>query len=564
MGAMRRPPFSASATLVVALVAGVALGQGALDAGLQVGSKTNTAAKQEDFRSRNLVVTGDVAAGRGFRGSVGYTAEGDFRGATGSDTSIDFRRNTALSNPVLAANSANAATSFNVGRDSVSSLEYRRDFTGPGSRGAGATTTDVATSRVRLDRMTTQLSSSQQRLRDGEGAAMARYQAGETESGTLVASTVRGVKKQRDRDALKTEPLSLYEAARLRDDLQNGLLRMDAIGPRQANPFQVAAPQDSINASSVRDVRPLTPGEQAMQPAGGRVTPYDSILRQMRENWVARVSGGEAGKAGASETDRQREMIAAYDELRARLGAGKSTSTGKGVTSAAAKQAPVKEGSTKAADGTDASEKDDRLNVGGVKISLEDYALILKHGTAIDAFGDEGKDRIDELLRDGQRAMHQGNSFIAEKRFEVALLMKPGDARATAGLLHCQIGANLPGSASITLRALLTEHPEMMDVRYGAQAMPVRSRIEHALASTRERILSGRDAQDFGLLAAYIGHLLGDEQAIREGLTFVKGTPEDDTLRGLLERLWLAPGAKPGIEPSASAPGPASAPATTR
>ena len=366
--------------------------------------------------------------------------------------------------------------------------------------------------------------------------------------------------KSRRNSRLETEPLSLYEAARLRADLQNGLLRMDAIGPREANPFQVAAPQDAINASSVRDVRPLTPGEQAMQPAGDRLTPYDRILRQMRENWMARVAGGEQGKAGAGEIDRQREMIAAYDELRARLGAGKQDSTGKGaIAPVKAKEAPLKDGAAKEGAPKDATEKDDRLNVGGVKISLEDYALILKHGTAIDAFGDDGKDRIDELLREGQRAMHQGNSFIAEKRFEVALLMKPGDARATAGLLHCQIGANLPGSASITLRALLTEHPEMMDVRYGAQAMPVRARIEHTLASTRERILNGRDASDFGLLEAYLGHLLGDENAIREGLSFVKGTPEDDTLRGLLERLWLAPGAKPGIEPPAAAPEPAAA-----
>lgn len=539
MDSMIRLSFRASATLAAAVATGAALGQGALDAGLQVGSKTNAAAKQEDFRSRNLVVTGDVAAGRGFRGSVGYTAEGDFRGATGADATLDFRRNSALSNPVLAANSANAATSFNLGRDSVSNLEFRRDFAGPGGRGAAATVVDASTTRTRLDRMSTQLSSSQQRSRDGEGSAMARYRSGETETGTLVASTVRGIKKQRDRDALKTEPLSMYEAARLREDLQNGLLRMDAVGWREANPFQVPAPQDSVNASSVRDAKPLTRGEQAMQPAGGQTSSYDRILRQMRENWMARVSGQgteAAAAAGSTSADREREMITAYDELRAKLAGAKEPAAAK-VASGTGKPDEAKDG---------------RVNVGGVKISLEDYAVILKHGTAIDAFGDEGKDRIDELLRDGQRAMHQGNSFTAEKRFEVALLMKPGDARATAGLLHCQIGANLPGSASITLRALLTEHPEMMDVRYGAQAMPVRTRIERTLASTRERILEGRDVSDFGLLQAYLGHLLGDEKAIREGLTFVKGRPEDDALRGLLERLWLAPDAKPGIEGTAA------------
>ena len=30
----------------------------------------------------------------------------------------------------------------------------------------------------------------------------------------------------------------------------------------------------------------------------------------------------------------------------------------------------------------------------------------------------------------------------------------------------------------------------------------------------------------------------------------VRGTPEDDTLRGLLERLWLAPASEPGVRPA--------------
>lgn len=538
MPVMRSSTVQACAALAAALLACRSSGQGALDAGLQVGSKSNAAAKQEDFRSRNLVVTGDVAAGRGFRGSVGYTAEGDFRGGTGSDASIEFRRNTALSNPVLAANSANAATSFNVGRDSVASLEFRRDYAGGSSRGVAASSTDAAASRSRLDRLTTQMSSSQQRLRDGEGVAMARYDAGETDKGTLVASTVRGVKKQRDRDALRTEPLSLYEAARIREDLRNGLLRMDAVGPRESNPFGTTAAPDPASLATPRDGRPLSAAEIEKSA-------YGRMIRQMRDNWQARVP--DEGKSGDATTDREKEMMSAYDELRSQLGAGAQKVDARTPAKPADKETP--------ADG-----KDGRLALGRARLSLEDYAAILQHGTTLDAFGDEGKDRIDELLREGQRAMHEGSGFTAEKRFEVALLMKPGDARATAGLLHCQVAANLPGSASITLRALLTEHPEMMDVRYGAQAMPPRARIERALVSTRERILEGRDAQDLGLLQAYLGHLLGDEGAIREGLSFVRGRPEDDALRGLLERLWLAPGAKPGIEPAAGASEPAPAP----
>jgi len=527
--------------LSIALVAGSALGQGALDAGLQVGSKTNTAAKQEDFRSRNLVVTGDVAAGRGFRGSVGYTAEGDFRGATAGDASVNFRRNAAFSNPVLAANSANAAASFNVGRDSMASLEYRRDHSGATPRGPSGSVADASATRVRLDRLSTQMTSSQQRLRDGEGTAMARYQSGEDETGTLVASTVRGVKRQRDRDDLKTAPLTLYESARLREDIRRGLLRMDAIGQQGTNPFAVVAGRDPTNALALRDVRAVSKDDQSARPVDTRVSGYDRIVSQMRQNWVSRV-GSRAGEASASEDVLKRqseEMGDAYDQLRLELG------------SSEARKARV-EDKAKDKEAEQQVEGEKKLRIGTVKMSAEDFAAILKHGTTLDAFGDEGKDRIDELLRDGQRAMHEGNCFTAEKRFEVAMLIKPGDPRPLAGMLHCQIGANLAGSAAITLRSLLSSHPEMIDVRYGEQAVPPRARIERAMATTRERIARSASPVDDGLLLAYLGHLTGDRAAIQEGLSHVKGKPQDETLRQLLEKIWLAPDAKPGIEPAAA------------
>ena len=55
----------------------------------------------------------------------------------------------------------------------------------------------------------------------------------------------------------------------------------------------------------------------------------------------------------------------------------------------------------------------------GVNMSLDDYALVLKHGKQIDSMTGEEKNRLNELLSEGQRAMYEGNSFVAEKRFEV-------------------------------------------------------------------------------------------------------------------------------------------------
>ncbi|MFZ4722846.1 MAG: hypothetical protein ACOYMI_06820 [Phycisphaerales bacterium] len=533
------------ACLSILALSTLARSQGALDAGLQVGSKTNAAAKQEDFRSRNLVVTGDVAAGRGFRGSVGYTAEGDFRGATGGDVNVDFRRNSALSNPALATGSVGAGASFSIGRDSVSSLEYRRDFVGPGGSGASASVQPNETGRQRLDRLSTRLSSSELRSMEGESTPMARYQGREEgDQGVLSVSEVRGVKKERDRDNVGGERLSLYEAARLREDLRNGALRMDAVRARPSNPFVTQAPSDAVTTSAVREMPRPSRGDAAARPADTSGTQYDRIIREIEENWRRRGERPETSEAeSAQDTDMQ--VGAAYERLRRDLGHGApsieepSLDVEKGIR--------VKSSTTPTPT---------QVEVSGVKLSLDDYAMLLKHGERLDAFGDGGNDRINELLAQGQRAMHEGNSFIAEKRFEVALLMKPNDPRVLAGLLHCQIAANLTGSAAITLRSLLAKHPEMMDVTYGEQALPPRDRVDRAMATVRDRLAKGQRPVDDGLLLAYLGHLVDDKDAIRSGLAAVNGSPENDMLRQLLERLWLSSDSKPVVEPASPANAP--------
>ena len=174
-------------------------------------------------------------------------------------------------------------------------------------------------------------------------------------------------------------------------------------------------------------------------------------------------------------------------------------------------------------------------------MSLEEYALVLKHGKQIDSMTGEEKNRLNELLSEGQRAMYEGNSFVAEKRFEVALAIRPNDPLAMAGLLHCQISANLPSSAAISLKKLFTEHPEMMDVKWGTQAIPPRPRLEKSLAEASRRIVLGRDASQYGLLQAYIGHLLNDQDAVTAGLFAMRGNVGDEHMAVILRKLWVDP-----------------------
>ena len=104
-----------------------ALGSGdALDNNLRVGSGGfNAPRRVPDFRARNMLVTGNVPGGRGFRGTVGYTAPGDFRGLTGSDTLFRFRADSAFSSPNF-IRYGQTAQRLRFGQD-LGDLTFRRE-----------------------------------------------------------------------------------------------------------------------------------------------------------------------------------------------------------------------------------------------------------------------------------------------------------------------------------------------------------------------------------------------------------------------------------------------------
>lgn len=83
----------------------------ALDANPQQGSGgVNRPENVVDFRARNNIITGNVTDFRQFRGSVGYSAPGDFGGRLGSDDLFRFR-----------------ADSFSSGRTQLNAASINRD-----------------------------------------------------------------------------------------------------------------------------------------------------------------------------------------------------------------------------------------------------------------------------------------------------------------------------------------------------------------------------------------------------------------------------------------------------
>ncbi len=209
------------------------LGRGdALDRNPGVGTGGhNRPAQQEDFRARNLVVTGNVPGGRGFRGSVGYTAEGDFRESIGADDLFQFRADSAFSSPE-AVRTGRATERFRFGYD-LSEFEVRR-------AGAGATPatmadrwtpgSDFVDTQRRLDRMSQELISGTLLERRFEparlGVVYEPFEDADGESHMMpyiaAVTPLRGLEMQRwDRDFGRLG-LTSYDMLRMEEDFRAG------------------------------------------------------------------------------------------------------------------------------------------------------------------------------------------------------------------------------------------------------------------------------------------------------------------------------------------------------
>jgi hypothetical protein len=55
----------------------------------------------------------------------------------------------------------------------------------------------------------------------------------------------------------------------------------------------------------------------------------------------------------------------------------------------------------------------------------------------------------------------------------------------------------------------------------------------------RERIKRGDDVAGYGLILAYIGHQTAERAMVEEGLAAIAGNERLDTVRKLLEGVWL-------------------------
>lgn len=525
---------------------GMAMGAGnRLDSNTQVGAgRSNSPTTPVDYNSRNLLVTGNVAGGRGFRGSVGYTADTDFRGKTGSDATFKFEADSAYSNVVFGSSSM-SRDRFLVAQG-LGAFEYRRESTPIGLQ-AQRIAADQPDSRMRLDRANTAMALGRLNYEAGEDRTVATGNAPSGEPIRYIVSPLRGLQTERLTDPVVKSGLGLYEQARARQEIAMGLAKPEDFAPRaravERGMLDTQVKPTDIGEASRMQAQLFSQGyldilksvdTAAARKTGDEGATIDRVKRDLDEMTKPRVPG----KLDLEKLDAEKERA----EKEAKEAAAKQATDGVPPVEpdgATAGQARGKDDPLLKSTDREAEREKDREKVRGKLMTVDEMAEVLRHGKTVTTLGREDKRRVDELTALGEAALKSGDYFAAERRFLQAQDYRTGNPLIEVGMAHAQLGGGLYLSASLTLRNLMKTHPELLDTRYDRALLPAPSRLEDAVKLIRERIAAGEDRANYGFLLAYIGHQTGDKSLVEEGLKQVEGNESLDTYGALLRGIWL-------------------------
>lgn len=534
-----------------------ALGAGdALDANTQVGSggrnaRSRSTPTNADFRDRNYIVTDSVAGGRGFRGNVGYRAPGDFTGNLGSDDSKGFRSYSALSDLIFIT-SPQMMDSFNIAQG-TGVFEFRRDFSTLPEANNIYAARRLEDAQIRLDRSTLALS-----------------------AGTLYATAVDPadvgfVDRESGRFRVTTSPLeglgtemmnnmfdgyTLYDRASAREGMaRSGMMNMTSEHDDFLSDFDRARMAGKFEELEAKGESPPEQLKARIAQTGPTTGAYQEIVNRVMEKYadrsditldvlnrdvVMRETGEAISRLDAKIvglTEAESRMTPLEDRIRntdeQRQGRPGGILAVPSEDSDVANEAPGA-GEEPPSDSTG----EDETPAAKEGLTVAEMAEILRHRTEISELSISEKTRLARTVKQGEEALQAGRFFKAERRFDDALRINPGNPLLELARANAQIGAGLYLSAALTLKRAFTSHPEVIDSRFKPQMLPTTTRLEFSEVAIRERIERGHDVQGYGLTMAYIGVQLGDDALVREGLSWVKGEGWDvfgDLLRGI----WL-------------------------
>jgi len=565
------------------LAGGSALGQNALGDGraLDVNTRVGGPGYNQpvrdilgEIRFRNAIVTGNAPNGLSFRGDAGYGAAFDFRDSVGSDDLFAFRRDSVTSG--LAG----------MGIRGTEALQYQFALTvgnAPPRQFRGSLLTSRTGDRLRYELPESPLEVPPSGMVDFRPATPSELGAEAPGTALSLRSTSlftadrslspallgmiglgQGEEDSGERAGLIASPLRGVARERLVGDSERG----GQDGEGQDDGRAEGQGEDQGEDRSGRVDRRMPSGRLASGQTGG-VAPPDP-------------RGEEGDRARSALRDRLRAFEGLADPERGEdegLGAGRGPGEGP-ADGGAARLAPLEErlealreamrrglGSEREGEdaGTPESPGEDREGgdeggedgdgpLGAIRPTpipgVEDWAGLvrtLREGAGTLGGGGERLDASSAYalhLRRGKALMAEGRYFDAEQRFTMALAARPNDVMASIGRIHAQLGAGLDLSASVNLRAFLSQNPEFVGVRYEADLLPEDRRLKAA----RERLsrqVRRRDGatlvRESALLLAYVGFQTDDRVAVMLGLNeLARGDAgKADALVPLVRGVWL-------------------------
>jgi hypothetical protein len=541
-----------------------ALGAGdALDANLSTTGRHNAETARVDYSVRNLIVTGNVAGGRGFRGSVGYTAASDFRDGeltVGSNDLYGFRADSAYSalsvrglgntyNQIrygqeLGALAYNRATSS----EPVSNFDYQ--ISSPFSE-TQLSIDDAA----RLDRLSsaTTFAERAQRYLDPQVIG-----AGQTEDGEIMyisANSIRGIQNLRESDPRFQYGLTNYDIMRLKEDERSGYsndrlgLTFDSSFERLADTSAVAEPGLETNRLGDGRIDSMVEGKtkrseyyEVLERISSRYADREDVdleidealLKSLDENYRALLEDIRSRQRGTPSGDGLVNPDGSVGDPGEPGEPGEAGNVPGVVPEALQEIRDRRERERDEAEG-DAPTALERMT-GEERMKLLDA---LRHQKRVSKLSTAETNRFNELVLSAEESLSRGEYFWAERRFVRALRFNPGEPMATVGLGHAQLGAGTYATASLTLRQILMNHPEMIDVLYDPALLPDRVTLLNAATTIEGRLSDGRDLLANGFLLAYIGHQLNDREMLSRGVNAMNQAEPDSPLLEVLRGIWL-------------------------
>ncbi len=157
---------------------------------------------------------------------------------------------------------------------------------------------------------------------------------------------------------------------------------------------------------------------------------------------------------------------------------------------------------------------------------------------AIRSFAGQGESAVNNIMRKAEDLLAQEQYMSAEREFGKLVAALPKYPLARVGLIHAQFGAGMLQSASLNLRQLLTQHPELAATRYDAALLPKADRLK-IVRDKLDDMADNARRPDAGIALAYLGYQTGNDKLVAYGLDKAQAKAPAEPTIILLRQVWL-------------------------